>query len=367
MDSGHVGDGLHELHRPRQQCRLVGQRHAGVDVEHVGTGGDLGDGIGLDPAEVAALQLLGEELAPRRVDPLADHHERPVEADHHLPGGRAEDGLGHAFSSAATASCSQPPAKASWPSRSVDHSPSKRAAVASAAAATSTAVGVVERGAHAAPLGDVLVGSVDLGLALGPVDGPLELVRQQHLVTLPAQLAVDLGGDVPPQDDDDLAGRATPRHQEALPETVTGTASARCSPTDVAVLEAQAEAIGGQLTGGHHVVAGRLREQHDAGVVAEVRRQQLGVTVEAEPLPHQGVEVAGQEVGQEERAGLGVVQLGEQLGTGEDLVAVGAGQAFDPGMLSQQGVEVTAGAAVRVGHEHRAVTERRRAVRRPPA
>ena len=37
--------------------------------------------------------LLGEELAPGRVDPLADHHERPVEADHDLFGRGADESL----------------------------------------------------------------------------------------------------------------------------------------------------------------------------------------------------------------------------------------------------------------------------------
>ena len=95
IDSGTSVTRLHELHGSRQQGRLVGQRDAGVDVEHVGAGLDLGHGIGLDAAEVAAHHLLGQQLATGRVDPLADHHERPVEADDDLPGGRAQDRLGH--------------------------------------------------------------------------------------------------------------------------------------------------------------------------------------------------------------------------------------------------------------------------------
>ena len=56
---------------------------------------DLGEGVGLDAAEVTGLHLLGEQLAAGRVDALADHDERSVEADHDLPGRRADHGVGH--------------------------------------------------------------------------------------------------------------------------------------------------------------------------------------------------------------------------------------------------------------------------------
>ena len=90
-----VGQALDELDGPGQDRRLVGERDPGVDVEHVGAGLDLGEDVALDPAEVAGLHLLGQELAPGRVDPLADDDERPVEADDDLAGGGADDGVGH--------------------------------------------------------------------------------------------------------------------------------------------------------------------------------------------------------------------------------------------------------------------------------
>ena len=69
-----------------QQLGLVDQRDAGVDVEHVGAGLDLRGVSSCDRREVAALELLGELLAPGRVDALADDAERLVDAD--------RDGLG---------------------------------------------------------------------------------------------------------------------------------------------------------------------------------------------------------------------------------------------------------------------------------
>ena len=79
-----VGERLDELDRRGQDRRLVGERDAGVDVEHVRAGLDLGEHVALDPAEVAGLHLLGEQLPAGRVDALADDHERPVVADDDL-------------------------------------------------------------------------------------------------------------------------------------------------------------------------------------------------------------------------------------------------------------------------------------------
>jgi hypothetical protein len=50
----------------------------------VRTGGNLSQRISLDPTEVAVLHLFSQQLAAGRVDALADHHERPIEADRDL-------------------------------------------------------------------------------------------------------------------------------------------------------------------------------------------------------------------------------------------------------------------------------------------
>ena len=77
---------LDELEHLRQQLGLVDERDAGVDVEHVGARRDLRLGVDDHRREVARAQLLGELLAPGRVDPLADDAERLLGAD--------DDGLG---------------------------------------------------------------------------------------------------------------------------------------------------------------------------------------------------------------------------------------------------------------------------------
>ena len=83
-----VDEGLHELdHLPHQRrLGLVRVRvrvvdDAGVDIEHGGAAGDLLERVLLDGGEAAGLELGGEDLAARRVDALANHAERLVEAD----------------------------------------------------------------------------------------------------------------------------------------------------------------------------------------------------------------------------------------------------------------------------------------------
>ena len=101
-----------------------------------------------------------------------------------------------------------------------------------------------------------------------------------------------------------------------------------------------------------------LGEVDEAAVVAEVDRQQLGMSVEAEARDDQPVEVAGEEIGQEERAELLVGDRREGRGAGVELVAVGARQALDA-LLGQDRVEQAAGPAVGVGHEDVAVARAR--------
>ena len=92
--------------------------------------------------------------------------------------------------------------------------------------------------------------------------------------------------------------------------------------------------------------------------MGEVDVAQLGMAIEAEALPDERLEVAGQEVGEEERPRLVVVECGEELGAGEQLVAVRAGEALDAGMVGEQSVERAAGPAVGVGDEGRSTAGR---------
>jgi hypothetical protein len=77
-----IGQRLHELDRLGQDLGLVGERNAGVDVQHVGAGRDLRQGIRFDRREIAGRHLGRELLAAGRIDPLADDAERSLEADH---------------------------------------------------------------------------------------------------------------------------------------------------------------------------------------------------------------------------------------------------------------------------------------------
>ncbi len=88
-----VADALHQLDCLGEQVGLVGQRHTHVDVQHVGAALDLGLDVTFDRAQVAGAQLLLEDPASGRVDPLADQAEPAAVTDHDLLRGRAEDGL----------------------------------------------------------------------------------------------------------------------------------------------------------------------------------------------------------------------------------------------------------------------------------
>ena len=84
MRERYVGERLHQPHGLRQDRGLVGERDAGVHVEHVRAGRDLGARVRDHGREVARLHLLGELLAAGRVDPLADDDERTAGPDHDL-------------------------------------------------------------------------------------------------------------------------------------------------------------------------------------------------------------------------------------------------------------------------------------------
>ena len=75
------------------QADLVGERIADVDVEHVGAARDLLRDVDLELREVARLELGLERLAAGRVDPLADHAERPLRPDDDGPRPRLENGI----------------------------------------------------------------------------------------------------------------------------------------------------------------------------------------------------------------------------------------------------------------------------------
>ena len=91
MQSGSVGESLHERDRRAHQRDLVGERVADVDVEHVGAARDLLRDVDLELREVARLELRLERLAAGRVDPLADDAERLVRADDDRPRRRLDD------------------------------------------------------------------------------------------------------------------------------------------------------------------------------------------------------------------------------------------------------------------------------------
>src|SRR6267142_6073968 len=76
--------------------------------------------------------------------------------------------------------------------------------------------------------------------------------------------------------------------------------------------------------------------------------------IEPQAANHQAVEMAQQKVGEVEGSRLGLGKRGERKGGGEELVAMGARNAFNP-LLAQHPFQQPAGAAVAVGDEDRII------------
>ena len=126
-------------------------------------------------------------LAAGRVDPLADDDERPVVADDDLAGGRAEDGLGHAVESLASAMSLRRGIGVSWAGASAGPPATPPDWISSASrclsySASSRSASAVDLGldvvaaarAALAPLLDVVVVGALAGAARGLVDRDLE-------------------------------------------------------------------------------------------------------------------------------------------------------------------------------------------------
>ena len=180
----------------------------GVDVEHVGAGLDLGQDVALDPAEVAVLHLLGQQLPAGRVDPLADDHERLVRADHDRPAGRPDDGPGHDRRRIEALAAGRD--QAGQDLLGVLVLEPAASALASASRSSPHGRWVLP------PLGDVGVHLAPAGLDRRLVDRDLEAWMEDDLRGSAGILGDDLGRDVAPPDD----GQGG--HQAALAAGLTG-------------------------------------------------------------------------------------------------------------------------------------------------
>ena len=236
-----VGQALDELDGLGQDRRLVGQRDAGVDVEHVGAGLDLGEDVALDPAEVAGLHLLGQELAAGRVDPLADDDERPVEADDDLAGRGAEDGVGHDGGDLRCGGGRQ--GRAAGDAAGLDE---LGEVVLRVLGLEALGLGldlgldvVAARSLGLAPLRDVVVVLALAGPVGGLVDGDLEARMEDDLARAAAVLGDDLGRDVAPPDDRQLVAMSGGSCDGVLDGRGELAVAGR------AALEGEAEAVGG--------------------------------------------------------------------------------------------------------------------------
>ena len=86
---------MDELDGFREDCRFVCQWNAGINIQHVRTGGNLGQGISLYSTKVSCSHFSSEDFPTSRVDPFADDDERPLEADDDFLGVRTDYSIGH--------------------------------------------------------------------------------------------------------------------------------------------------------------------------------------------------------------------------------------------------------------------------------
>ena len=78
---------------------FIREHGTGVHVQDICPCCGLCDGVGLDAAEIATLQLFGEDLAAGGVDTFPDHAEGLVKADDCCFGFGFDDGSGHGVQS----------------------------------------------------------------------------------------------------------------------------------------------------------------------------------------------------------------------------------------------------------------------------
>ena len=79
---------LHDLHRLPQHGHLVAFRVSGVDVQNLGTGGDLRKCVLAHQREIAGSHQRAEFLPAARIDSLADHDERLFGPDNYRASAR---------------------------------------------------------------------------------------------------------------------------------------------------------------------------------------------------------------------------------------------------------------------------------------
>ena len=108
--------------------------------------------------------------------------------------------------------------------------------------------------------------------------------------------------------------------------------------------------LGSGAGAGILITGGQLVEVEHVGVVAEVERAQFGMLRDAEPFPDQRVKMAGQKIGEVERAWVRLVVGGEDVAAVE-VVAVGTGDAHHVGVAGQRLVQRARGAAVAVADQ----------------
>lgn len=141
-------------------------------------------------------------------------------------------------------------------------------------------------------------------------------------------------------------------HSPAIRENQSGLdeRSRQIAVAGVAVFIFKPQRLGGAASLHLQRLVLDLRQINELAIMAEIHVAQFGVPVEAERLDDEGLELAGEEIGEEESADVVVPALGEFRIAGEEGIAMRAGDALDTFLLAKP-IKEAAGAAIRIGDE----------------
>ena len=115
--------------------------------------------------------------------------------------------------------------------------------------------------------------------------------------------------------------------------------------------EFQPDPRGGRLCAGVQIGIVGLRQVNEPTIVPEIDRQQMGMTIKPESLPHQPVEMAGKKVGHEKAADFLFDDPVKLRRPGKQGIAMGMRQTLRI-ILRQHRIKRAASAAFAIGHQH---------------
>ena len=92
-----IRQGLDQFDRFCKDSRFIREWNACVDVKHMGTGCNLGQGILFHSGKISLCHFLREHFSTGGIDPLTDDHKRLIKSNPDFFSSRANNGFSHIF------------------------------------------------------------------------------------------------------------------------------------------------------------------------------------------------------------------------------------------------------------------------------